>query len=64
MGDSGIVFMCKQSSLHLVFLEQKWLWPKLPIKLSLAVSHSSSGLNHTMQVIAQHCPLEPMLFPG
>jgi len=48
----------------MAFLEQKWLWPKLPVELPLAVSHSSSVMNHTMQVIAQHCPLESMLLPG
>lgn len=48
----------------MVFLEQKWLWAKLPIKLPLRVPHRSSGLNHTMQVIAQHSALESMPLPG
>lgn len=38
----------------MIFLEQKWLWAKFPIKLLLRVLHRSSGLNHTMQVVAQH----------
>lgn len=45
----------------MVFLEQKWLWAKLPIKLPLRVPHRSPGLNHTRQVIAQHSPPCPFL---
>lgn len=43
----------------MVFLEQKWLRAKLPIKLPLRVPHRSSGLNHTTHIIAQHSTALP-----